>query len=158
MNEDNLLIEPLINKLANVIKTPSTLETGDLKLANLVPSKLNKYFRYSGSLTTPTWIKVVEWLVIDSPVLTLSEDRLLSLQTLEDSHGHRILKNSRHVQELHGRTVRRSFFDEKSFRKNGFLRSASGYFNSGSPQPTHHFNHYIYMFFYQISSTLLNSN
>jgi carbonic anhydrase len=38
-------------------------------------------------LTTPGCDEKVEWFVVDRPILTISEDQLLSFQDLEDNHG-----------------------------------------------------------------------
>ena len=130
-NTDNPLMAPIVGKLIDVIKYNSISETEDFKIDTLRPTKLSKYFRYSGSLTTPGCDEVVEWFVIDGPVLTLSEDQLIEFQTLEDSKGYPILMNSRPIQEINDRLIRRSFYNANIFRNKLFIESASGY-NSAS--------------------------
>jgi len=123
-------MEPLVNKLTDVFKYKSSTESEEIDLNRIIPTKLSNYFRYSGSLTTPGCDEVVEWFVMDGPVLTLSEEQLLDFQTLENSHGYPILMNSRPVQSLNDRQVRRSFYDAKVVRSKQYLQSASGYNNA----------------------------
>ena len=123
-------MDPLVNKLTDVFKYKSSTESEDIDLNRIIPTKLSNYFRYSGSLTTPGCDEVVEWFVMDGPVLTLSEEQLLDFQTLENSHGYPILMNSRPVQSLNDRQVRRSFYDAKVVRSKQYLQSASGYNNA----------------------------
>lgn len=103
-------MEPIVSKLPDLIKFNSEAVISNLKIDTLRPTKLSKYYRYSGSLTTPGCDEVVEWIVVDTPVLFLSENQLLEFQTLEDSNRYPILMNSRPVQPLNNRLVRRSFF------------------------------------------------
>ncbi len=79
-------MNPITNALAQVIKYNTKYELA-LNLAELLPYNIENYFRYSGSLTTPGCDEKVEWFVIDRPILTISEDQLLSFQDLEDNHG-----------------------------------------------------------------------
>jgi carbonic anhydrase len=120
-------MDPFVSKLKDVFKYKSSTEIGGIDLNRIIPEKLSNYFRYSGSLTTPGCDEVVEWFVMDGPVFTLSEEQLLDFQTLENSHGYPILMNSRPVQSLNDRLVRRSFYDAKVARSKQFLQSASGY-------------------------------
>jgi len=71
---------------------------------------VQNFFRYSGSLTTPGCNEIVEWNVVDSPVLGFSEDQLLKFQSLLDSDGLPILTNARPIQSLNDRVVKRSFY------------------------------------------------
>lgn len=143
-------MDPIVTKLIDVIKYKSSTEINDLKLDTLRPTKLNRYFRYSGSLTTPACDEVVEWFVMDSPVLYLSDDQLLEFQALEDSHGYPILMNSRPIQKLNDRLVRRSFASASVFRGKSYLRSASGYNKANSV----YFNSF-YIFFSSILCSIL---
>ena len=101
-----------------------------LSLGRLLPKRVTDYYRYSGSLTTPACDEVVEWFVIDSPVLSISDDQLLSFQSVEDNRGYPMLTNARPIQEINFRTVRRSFGPDIEPPKSKNLVSASG-FNFG---------------------------
>ena len=103
-------------------------ETNLLRLDRFLPTKIDNYYRYSGSLTTPSCDEVVEWFVLDSPVLSISDEQLLSFQSIEDTHGYPILANSRPIQDINFRTVKRSFGEAlKSLEKPRNLLSASGH-------------------------------
>lgn len=87
-NDDNPKLEPIVDQISKVIKYDQKTEIHALKLNDLIPFNFNNYFRYSGSLTTPACDEVVEWFLLDNPVLSISEDQLLDLQSVEDKHGY----------------------------------------------------------------------
>ena len=78
---------PVIERLRDVTKFNSLVESDAIKIENIIPMKLNNYYRYSGSLTTPGCDEVVDWHLADSPVIPLSEDQLLEFQSVEDPQG-----------------------------------------------------------------------
>lgn len=59
-----------------------------LYLERLIPFKIDKYYRYPGSLTTPACDEVVEWFVIHEPILTISDPQILEFQSVEDKNGY----------------------------------------------------------------------
>ena len=122
-------MSPIVDKLAQIVTYNSpAVETTMLSLNRLLPTKLNNYYRYPGSLTTPGCDEVVEWFVLDNPVLTISDDQLLSFQSVEDNHGYPILSNSRPIQDINFRTVKRSFGEAlKALPKSRNVMSASGH-------------------------------
>ncbi len=127
-NQENVNLNPIVDKLKNIITFGSKAEeTNLLRLDKLLPTKLNDYYRYSGSLTTPGCDEVVEWFVLDNPVLTISDEQILSFQSVEDNRGYPILTNARPIQDINFRTVRRSFGEFiKPLPKSRNLLSASG--------------------------------
>ena len=59
-----------------VVAPPSLIKAGaegslpsPLSLINLLPLKLNTFYRYDGSLTTPKFAEIVTWTVFDSPII-----------------------------------------------------------------------------------------
>jgi hypothetical protein len=48
-------------------------------LDRLLPDKLERYFRYSGSLTTPTCDETVVWTVFSEPII-ISQDQVRTLK------------------------------------------------------------------------------
>lgn len=54
-------------------------------LRDLLPSSLDSYYRYTGSLTTPPCSKVVEWIVFSRPVY-LSHTQVRSVLSLSHTH------------------------------------------------------------------------
>lgn len=123
---DNPNLNVLVERLKEIRESDASVTIEDLSLSHLVPLNLHDYYRYSGSLTTPGCDEVVEWILMDSPVIGISEDQLLEFQSLRDKHGYPILSNSRPVQQLNGRQVKRSFYSSSSnTRQSG--DSASGF-------------------------------
>lgn len=80
-------LKPVIDVIPNIISYGSNDKSTSFRLGDLIPLSLENYYRYSGSLTTPGCDEIVEWIVIDSPVLTMSDEQLLDFQSLQDSHG-----------------------------------------------------------------------
>ena len=78
---------PLIEKLRDITKFNALVESDSVKIESIIPMKVNNYFRYPGSLTTPGCDEVVDWHLADSPVIPLSEDQLLEFQSIEDPQG-----------------------------------------------------------------------
>ncbi len=87
-NEDNADLEPIVSDLKEVTKHGRVHTVDSLRLNKLVPFGIKDYYRYSGSLTTPECDEIVEWFVIDNPVLEISEDQMLDFQSLEDQNGY----------------------------------------------------------------------
>ncbi len=81
-----------MDDLKEVLKYGRKDTVDTLKLAELIPFGIKDYYRYSGSLTTPDCDEVVEWFVIDNPVLEISEDQMLDFQSVEDQNGYPVKK------------------------------------------------------------------
>ena len=79
-------MQPLIEKLAELIKFNSTFKTDEIQMSDLIPYNIKNYYNYQGSLTTPNCDEVVEWFVIDKPVIGISEEQLLEFQSIEDEN------------------------------------------------------------------------
>jgi carbonic anhydrase len=69
---------------------------GEIDFARLVP-KGSKFYRYSGSLTTPPCSEIVDWVVFADPI-TASKEQIDAFAKLYPD-------NSRPVQALHDRTI-----------------------------------------------------
>lgn len=78
---------PIIESLKEIKEVNSETTIADMKLENILPFTITNYYRYFGSLTTPTCDEVVEWNVVDRPVIGISEDQMLEFQALRDRHG-----------------------------------------------------------------------
>lgn len=70
--------------------------TETIDLAKLVPVG-SKFYRYSGSLTTPPCSEIVDWVVFADPI-TASKEQIATFAKLYPS-------NNRPVQALHERTI-----------------------------------------------------
>lgn len=128
IDNDNPYFNEVISRIKEIRECGSTMNTDKLALDRLVPLNLRDYYRYSGSLTTPGCDEVVEWIVMDKPVLGISEDQMVEFQSLRDKHGFPILSNSRPVQLLNGRQVKRSFYSTDLGHRT-LIKTAAG-FNS----------------------------
>ena len=89
---ENKLLTPFIEKTVRLKEVNSTVLTPDIVLNDLLPTKIERYFRYSGSLTTPGCDEIVEWFVVDSPILTLSKSQIAKLQTIKGLNGKLVIK------------------------------------------------------------------
>ena len=125
--EDNALLNPIISSLSNVKTYNSQVNITNLKLASVLPAQFPSYYRYPGSLTTPECAEVVEWFVVEYPVIPISDSQLIEFQALKDEKNNEILTNSRNIQSLRARTVQRSFSALSSVRPDRFFASASGF-------------------------------
>ena len=52
-------------------------------MSDLIPYNIKNYYNYQGSLTTPNCDEVVEWFIVDNPVIGISEEQLLDFQSIE---------------------------------------------------------------------------
>lgn len=91
---ENKLLTPFIEKTVRLKEVNSTVLTPDIVLNDLLPEKIERYFRYSGSLTTPGCDEIVEWFVVDSPILTISKSQLAKLQSIKGLNGKLVIKNT----------------------------------------------------------------
>ncbi|CAH2297425.1 carbonic anhydrase 9-like, partial [Pelobates cultripes] len=71
--------------------------------------KLDRYYRYNGSLTTPPCFQSVNWTIFNQTI-TLSEQQLATLEdSIHSDHDHVLQMNFRQPQSLNGRLVLSSF-------------------------------------------------
>uniref|UniRef100_A0A7N6BMF3 protein-tyrosine-phosphatase n=1 Tax=Anabas testudineus TaxID=64144 RepID=A0A7N6BMF3_ANATE len=76
-------------------------------LRDLLPSSVDSYYRYTGSLTTPPCSKVVEWIIFSRPVY-LSHSQVCLAHTQQQDHVKSVeyLRNNfRPLQDLNDRKV-----------------------------------------------------
>ncbi|XP_053654446.2 carbonic anhydrase 2 [Cherax quadricarinatus] len=102
--EDNNVLSPIIAGLPRVLNADTTTTIPSFPLQNLLPGNIINYYRYQGSLTTPTCNQVVSWTVFAQPI-PISLAQLAAFRTLHDETGQLIEFNFRPVQPLNGRTV-----------------------------------------------------
>uniref|UniRef100_A0A671MNE5 Carbonic anhydrase IX n=1 Tax=Sinocyclocheilus anshuiensis TaxID=1608454 RepID=A0A671MNE5_9TELE len=76
---------------------------------HLLPDSLDRFYRYSGSLTTPPCFQTVSWTLFNDSI-RVSRRQLAALEdTLKTEHNKLLSKNFRAPQLLHGRNVLASF-------------------------------------------------
>uniref|UniRef100_A0A3Q3RDY7 Receptor-type tyrosine-protein phosphatase gamma n=1 Tax=Monopterus albus TaxID=43700 RepID=A0A3Q3RDY7_MONAL len=66
--KDNPAVDPIIQGLKGVVHHEKETNLRSFILRDLLPSSVDSYYRYTGSLTTPPCSKVVEWIVFSRPV------------------------------------------------------------------------------------------
>lgn len=71
-------------------------------LLNTELSKINSFYSYKGSLTTPPYSESVNWYIFETP-LTITEQQLESFIKFSGPKG-----DNRLTQPLYGRTVLKS--------------------------------------------------
>ena len=75
-------MESIIRNLDQIIKF-DTFTSNSIQIDELLPFDIKNYYNYQGSLTTPNCDEVVEWFIVDEPVIGISEEQLLDFQSIE---------------------------------------------------------------------------
>ena len=111
---DNAAIEPLVEALAHIMNpdddnydmSGSAFKITDLiaDVAPLSPGDQTEYTSYSGSLTTPGCMEIVNWINFIKPI-KISSDQLAKFRMLKDGKNEDVVDNFRPTQALNGRTV-----------------------------------------------------
>jgi len=73
-------------------------------LSSLLPEDLSGFYRYNGSLTTPTCNQIVKWTVLKKPVF-MSLAQLLPFRNLLTAEREKLVDNFRPIQALNGRQI-----------------------------------------------------
>ncbi|KAL3114163.1 hypothetical protein niasHT_010977 [Heterodera trifolii] len=87
----------LQNGLTQVTKTDASVQIDNCMLSVLLPTDLNSFFRYNGSLTTPDCNEAVVWSVYEVPRFNNAE-LIQLLRTIQKEDGNLIRTNIRPVQ------------------------------------------------------------
>lgn len=104
--KSNPIIEDLLVSSSKIFGSVGKTEkfTEDLLLADLLPKKVTNYYRYEGSLTTPSCGEAVVWTVFEHSI-PISMDQLERFKTVFDDEGHLLTHNYRHIQPLNSRAL-----------------------------------------------------
>uniref|UniRef100_A0A8D2JH81 Carbonic anhydrase n=1 Tax=Varanus komodoensis TaxID=61221 RepID=A0A8D2JH81_VARKO len=100
--EENKPYQHILNHLEAVQDKGEETSIATFDVATLLPSSLDRYFRYNGSLTTPPCYQTVNWTVFNQTIRLSQEQVCLD----EDQP---LQSNFRLTQGLHGRHVLASF-------------------------------------------------
>lgn len=104
-DKDNKALEPLVEALEKMNDSVHEMAMdSDFSLRNVLPNSMAKFYRYSGSLTTPACNEIVTWTVFDEAI-TASEEQLAQFRKLKSEDGDQLVNNYRPPQPLQGRTV-----------------------------------------------------
>ncbi|KAM9859307.1 receptor-type tyrosine-protein phosphatase gamma [Aulostomus maculatus] len=112
--KDNPAVEPIIQGLKGVVHHEKETNLRSFILRDLLPSSVDTYYRYTGSLTTPPCSNVVEWIIFSRPVyLSYSQlEAFYSILTTEQQDHVKSVEylrnNFRPLQDLDDRKVFKS--------------------------------------------------
>lgn len=103
---ENEKLQNILNSVDDIASTVGATApiTGPLTAADLLPHNRGSYFRYEGSLTTPSCMEAVVWTVFTQS-MPLSLDQLEALKLMRSSNGSELLHNYRQVQPLNARPL-----------------------------------------------------
>lgn len=96
----------LINALSVAKKyhNSTSVDMGDASILNFLPGDVKSFFRYEGSLTTPTCNEQVIWTLLKEEV-TIAKALLDEFATVEDSYNVALNYTARDAQALNSRKV-----------------------------------------------------
>lgn len=80
-DSDNDDLEIIIKNIQHVEQPHTHHDLEDLNLSEIIPSNLDKFWRYSGSLTTPRCNEVVTWTLFKETI-KISTQQLATMRTL----------------------------------------------------------------------------
>uniref|UniRef100_A0A8D3EBC0 Receptor-type tyrosine-protein phosphatase gamma n=1 Tax=Scophthalmus maximus TaxID=52904 RepID=A0A8D3EBC0_SCOMX len=106
----NPALDPIILGLKGVVHHEKETNLRSFILRDLLPSSVDSYYRYTGSLTTPPCSKVVEWIIFSRPVY-LSHTQVRSVHTQQQDHVkfvEKLRNNFRPLRDLDNRKVFKS--------------------------------------------------
>lgn len=108
---DNPALAPLVDAISEVRDYNSEAyyvqKTNLYALSSLLPKNTKRFYRYMGSLTTPTCNEVVSWTVFQK-TLRVSEKQLEVFRTIMNKHGGKTADNFRPTKPLNKRKVYKS--------------------------------------------------
>ena len=103
--EDNPQFAELVASLSFVVKPHRKSKMSTVfPLRSLLPRNVQSFYRYSGSLTTPSCNQVVVWTVLKETV-PISEAQMESFRSLYNGHSDPMVDNYRPTQPLYNRSV-----------------------------------------------------
>ncbi|XP_062482001.1 carbonic anhydrase 12 [Pezoporus occidentalis] len=108
--------EKIFRHFRNVKYKDQLVQVPGFNIRELLPDRLDEYYRYEGSLTTPPCYPSVLWTVFRHPV-KISHEQLLALETAmyctesDDPEPLEMVDNFRKVQEFQERLVFISFHE-----------------------------------------------
>lgn len=114
-NEENSGLRTMLNKFTDVKTKGAMTELTSFSIDSMLPfagGNPDRFYRYSGSLTTPPCYESVVWTIFENTI-PISEQQMAMFRKLQEDNltngTHVIVNNFRPVQPLEGRQVLRSF-------------------------------------------------
>ncbi|XP_065561193.1 carbonic anhydrase 7-like [Artemia franciscana] len=108
--EDNPDLEEFYSIFSSITKAKSKIKLTDPStvLNDFLPGDSSRFYRYRGSLTTPPFSEVVEWIVMADRIV-LSQAQVMKFGVLLNSKRMPIRFNDRDVQPLKNGTIYRRY-------------------------------------------------
>ncbi|OXB71792.1 UNVERIFIED_CONTAM: hypothetical protein H355_011472 [Colinus virginianus] len=113
-DEPNAAYTNILSHLGSIRYAGQTTSIPSFSVQELLPERLDRYYRYNGSLTTPPCLQSVIWTVFQEPV-RISTVQLEQLQgslyatAADEPSAERLEDNFRDPQDLNQRLVLASF-------------------------------------------------
>ncbi|KAG7162289.1 Carbonic anhydrase 15-like, partial [Homarus americanus] len=102
---DNPALTPLATALRNITDSGMYAQVhANYPLKAFLPNNLEKFYRYQGSLTTPTCNEVVTWTVFANAI-PISEAQLTQFRELHEDPVHYLVNNYRPLQPRETREI-----------------------------------------------------
>lgn len=107
--EDNSHYDQLMKSLSDVAYEGEEAYVEPFNLLNLLPSNIDRFYRYEGSLTTPNCDPDVSWTIMEEAV-SISQTQLDTFRSLystleSETPAEHLVDNFRPLQPLEGRQV-----------------------------------------------------
>ncbi|KAK3744750.1 hypothetical protein QZH41_003386 [Actinostola sp. cb2023] len=113
----NPALEKIVNNLQNCTYKGQSVRVLALSVKDLLPKDTTKFYRYSGSFTTPQCNESVEWIVFHQTVSISSSQldkfRGIFASSPQNTKKIPLVNNFRPVQPLNSRIVRKNFANLK---------------------------------------------
>ncbi|KAK6174151.1 hypothetical protein SNE40_017480 [Patella caerulea] len=110
--DDNNEYDNIISKLPQITEYRDgdifSVPLAEFAIGDLLPNNPCHFYRYFGSLTTPSCNEIVVWSVFKEKI-NISERQLSEFRKLMTSEGGHLQNNFRPVQPLNGRVVQANF-------------------------------------------------
>lgn len=126
--------ETVLSEALSVAKyygNSTTVDMGAASILNFLPSDVKSFFRYEGSLTTPTCNEQVVWTLLKEEV-TIAKSLLDVFATVEDSHNAALNYTARDAQALNSRKVRYNTFSDSTGSKTPPRQQDEVFYNSAT--------------------------
>ncbi|CAG5117708.1 unnamed protein product [Candidula unifasciata] len=118
----------IVKKLPEITEPGSRTKITTIPLKRLLPTDLQHFYRYEGSLTTPPCNETVTWTVFKTPV-QISEDQISIFRSLKSSDidpetntNYPLVNNVRPLQSLNDRVVYANFTTIQPVKKKSLLQ------------------------------------
>ncbi|KAM8931071.1 receptor-type tyrosine-protein phosphatase gamma isoform 2-T2 [Pelodytes ibericus] len=112
---NNPALDPIIHGLKGVVHHEKETTLDPFILRDLLPTSLDSFYRYTGSLTTPPCSEIVEWVVFSRPVL-------ISYHQLEAFYSIFTTEQQDHVKSVE--YLRNNFRPKQSLNDRAVFKSA----------------------------------